>query len=59
MRCLGDLLYVACLGALAGCVAVLCMGQADEQTWLVTILLMALAVVGMVFVFLFDPGGDT
>ena len=48
---LTDWLYGALLGTLAGCVVF----GGRRQTWLITILLMGLAVAGMVFVFLFDP----
>ena len=59
MRCLGDWLYGCFLGTLAGCLVLIFFGQDDEYTWLVTVFVMALAVTGMVFLFLFDPGGDT
>ena len=59
MRRLGDWLYGVLLGTLAGCLALIFFGQDDEYTWLVTVLMMAFAVTGMVFVFLWDPGGDT
>ena len=55
---LTDWLYGLCLGTLAGCQATMVFGQLDDHTWLVTVLLMGLAVTGMVFLFLWDSGGE-